>query len=198
MFLLFLLLLPAIAVHEAAHAWAAWKLGDSTAKRLGRLSLNPARHLDIAGTLMLLFVHFGWGNPVPVDPRNFRRPLRDQALTAAAGPASNLALALATALILRILPAPGIFAAGFLFIQINLGLAFFNLLPLYPLDGSRILLFLLPARWQDAALRFYAHSPAILVGLLVGDWLMQEAGGASVFGVLFGWVFSLARFLAIG
>lgn len=161
---LILLMLP---THELAHGWAANRLGDPTAKWSGRLTLNPFAHLDGIGTLMLLLVGIGYAKPVPVDPRNFRYPKRDMALTALAGPASNLLMAVASVglFALCVLLFPGqlqvingtiyykssVILYLYIFLievcaSVNLSLAVFNLIPVPPLDGSRILSAVLPDR----------------------------------------------------
>jgi Zn-dependent protease len=139
-------MLVAISVHEAAHAWMAERLGDPTAKLQGRLTLNPLAHLDPVGTLMILFFRFGWGKPVPVDEYNLRYPKRDAALISLAGPASNLVLASLLAILTRI--------TSFDFwlipiIVLSVSLAIFNLIPIHPLDGGKILVGLLPHRLAD-------------------------------------------------
>ena len=163
LFNLALLILPvllALTGHEFAHAWAAHKLGDDTAKLAGRLTLNPLVHLDFFGTIFLLVTQLiGWAKPVPVNPRNFYRPGRDMALVALAGPGLNLILALAGVLVLKIvihldqvvsLPffSKTIFLTCYLFVMINLALGFFNLLPLPPLDGFQIISLFLPPGWR--------------------------------------------------
>jgi Zn-dependent protease len=146
---LFLLLLPVVvvslALHELAHAYVAWKLGDPTAKEQGRLTLNPIAHLDPLGTLMfaltalLAGVPFGWAKPVPVDPRNFRRPKEGMALVAVAGPAMNFVLALVALAILRHAELDGrAYSVVALAYLVNVILGLFNLIPVPPLDGSRI------------------------------------------------------------
>jgi len=129
-------LIIAITIHEFAHAFVADKLGDPTPRINDRLSLNPKSHIDPIGALALLIIGFGWGKPVPYDPYNLQNPKRDSMLIALAGPASNLILATILALLIRFLP--GLY---FLIptIMINVGLAIFNLLPIPPLDGSKIL-----------------------------------------------------------
>ncbi len=146
---LFLLLLPivvaSLALHELAHAYVAWRLGDPTAKEQGRLTLNPIVHLDPLGTLMfaltalLAGVPFGWAKPVPVDPRNFRRPKEGMALVAVAGPAMNFVLALVALAVLRHAELDGrAFDVVALAYLVNVILGLFNLIPIPPLDGSRI------------------------------------------------------------
>jgi len=155
----------AITVHEVAHGWVAKKYGDNTASLQGRLTLNPIKHIDILGTiiipglLLLSFTGFifGWAKPVPVDPRNFKNPKRDMAIVALAGPVSNLLMALVWALVARlgvvieteVISLPLIYT-GIAGISINLVLALINLIPIPPLDGSRIVTGILPHRlaWQ--------------------------------------------------
>ena len=153
-------LLLSLTIHEAAHAWTADKLGDPTARALGRVSLNPLVHIDWIGTVLLPIVAavsnlplIGWAKPVPVMLRNLRNPRRDFMIVAAAGPISNLLQAVVAAGLLRLVwdPAlgiePGLPATVlFLAVQINLLLAFFNLIPVPPLDGGNVLLGLLPPR----------------------------------------------------
>jgi Zn-dependent protease len=159
---LFLLLLPVViaslSLHELAHAYVAWRLGDPTAKELGRLTLNPIAHLDPLGTLMfaltalLAGVPFGWAKPVPVDPRNFRRPKEGMALVAVAGPVANFVLALGALAVLRHAGLDGrAFNVVALAYLVNVILGLFNLIPIPPLDGSRIVGVLMDnatyARW---------------------------------------------------
>ena len=175
--------LLAITVHETSHGLIARRLGDKTAEMLGRLTLNPLKHIDPVGTvlvpaLMLLlpggFV-FGWAKPVPVDWRNLRRPKQDMAWVAAAGPASNLVMALLWALLLRFalgLSAENWFAMPLLFmgvagIFINTILMVLNLLPLPPLDGGRVLTGLLPPAWAYRFARIEPYGLWILIALLM-------------------------------
>ena len=139
-----LALVVAISIHEFAHAWVADRLGDPTARAMGRLTVNPLAHLDPLGTLTLLLVGFGWGRPVPFDPYNLQNPKRDGALIALAGPASNLILAGALAGLVRLVPNPLLLAIATPILALNVMLAVFNFVPVYPLDGEKILLGLLP------------------------------------------------------
>ena len=174
-------MLIALTVHEWAHGYTAYLLGDSTAKYEGRLTLNPLAHLDLLGTLLFLTVGFGWAKPVPIDPRAFRHPKRDTTLTALAGPASNLILAFLTV---------GIVAGASLFgfsvessrfgmelfqsmLFLNLGLMAFNLLPIAPLDGSKILAMFIPMKHEEVYERFLARGPMILLGLLIAERVLQ-------------------------
>ena len=134
-------ILFSLTVHEYSHGRMALRLGDDTAQRLGRLSFNPLRHLDILGVLFFYFVGFGWAKPVPVDPRNFEHPRRDMMYVAIAGPLSNIALAVCCSFFIRLISPEFsylfvILAYG---IWINVALAIFNMLPIYPLDGSSVL-----------------------------------------------------------
>ncbi len=152
-------LLIAITIHEFSHALVSDKLGDPTASLAGRISLNPLKHLDPIGTLMLLFFRFGWGKPVPFDPFNLRHPKRDAALISLAGPASNLILALVCSFIPSVLVIP--------LIIMNVNLAVFNLLPVPPLDGAKILYGFLPMSWADEYNDFMKSYGTILLILLI-------------------------------
>jgi len=161
--------LVALSMHEAAHAAAANYLGDPTAKFEGRISLNPLRHLDLFGTLMLFFAGFGWGKPVPVNPRNFANPRTGEILTSIAGPLANFVVALALAVPHNLLE-PG--STAFLFVQnmmfINIVLMVFNLLPIPPLDGGGVVVNFLPPALGEAYRR---NGPILLFGLIAFDWV---------------------------
>lgn len=143
--ILFGSLVASIAVHEFAHAFAADKLGDPTPRSQGRLTLDPRAHLDPLGTLAILFTWFGWGRPVQFDPFNLENPRKDAAIISSAGPISSLAFALLVALIMRVLPSsPLILITAISIVRLNVILAIFNLIPIHPLDGGKILIGLLP------------------------------------------------------
>ncbi len=167
-----------IPIHEWAHAWSAYRLGDNTAEQEGRLTLNPVAHLDLVGSLLILVSGFGWGKPVPVDPYRMRRvsPRAGIAITSAAGPLSNFFLAMLCAIPFRlhwldVYTAWGDwfynrFTLGALLliaIQINLGLMVFNLLPFFPLDGEKVLAGVLPDRWTYQLDRFRPFSALFLL-----------------------------------
>ena len=141
-------IIVAITVHEFAHALAAYRCGDDTAKRQGRLSLDPLVHYDLIGTTMILIGGMGWGKPVPVDPRKMRNPRWDEVKVSFAGPASNLLVVTLLVFVDRHFRPPWTpwLPLANMVVQVNLMLAFFNLIPIYPLDGSHILAGLLPAK----------------------------------------------------
>ncbi len=172
--------LLAVTLHEAAHGWAAWKLGDDTAKTLGRVSFNPFRHVDSFGTILLpallLIMRspflFGWAKPVPVNFRKLRDPRRGMVLVAAAGPGANFILAYGSALLLHgvvFLPddmAPWVTANLINSIKLNIILAVFNMLPLPPLDGGRVAVGLLPDSLARPLARLEKYGMFILIGLI--------------------------------
>jgi Zn-dependent protease len=137
----------ASTVHEYAHGWAAFKLGDPTAKAAGRLTLNPLKHIDPVGAISMILFRFGWSKPVPINEYNFEKREIGTALTALAGPLSNMLLALLGGLLNWIIKPDGIlFVILFVFVSINISLAVFNLLPIPPLDGHKIARALLPKK----------------------------------------------------
>ena len=180
----FIILAPVIlfslTIHEYAHALVAYRLGDDTAKNQGRLSLNPLVHLDLLGTLLLFIVHFGWAKPVPVDPRNFKNPKKDMLLVALAGPVSNILTAIVAAVVLKALfenfasagipPGSGVDVATRMlvwFIYIGIVLAVFNMIPVPPLDGSRVLYGLLPDSLAFRYARFETYGIFILFAIFI-------------------------------
>jgi Zn-dependent protease len=193
-FISFLVLVFSLTVHESAHAWAADRLGDPTARALGRVSLNPLVHVDPIGTLLFPLIGMvtgapiiGWAKPVPVATWRFNRPRRDYLMVAAAGPISNLSMAFVAAIALRLLPV-GAFVSGFFpeataraaearvlapvarlvwsALEINLLLAIFNLLPIPPLDGSSVLAGLLPERFAAVLDRLRPYGFLLLYALM--------------------------------
>jgi Zn-dependent protease len=182
-FLEFLLLLPpilaALTIHEYSHGWMAYRFGDPTAKDAGRLTLNPLKHLDLVGTVLLFLVHFGWAKPVPVDVRYFANPRRDMIWVALAGPGANIALALLCGLVLQILYPSSMlmvmakYQSNFAFLMlslavyINLTLALFNMIPIPPLDGSRVVEGLLPVPYLEYWFKFARFGGIALFALVL-------------------------------
>ncbi|MDA0264886.1 MAG: site-2 protease family protein [Chloroflexi bacterium] len=184
-------LVTAITFHEFSHAFVASALGDNTARRLGRVSLNPMRHLDLGGTIMMFIAGFGWGKPVPVDSRQLTRGHTDTALVAAAGPLSNLVLAFLLAIPFKtglLVPAglsldrvahvmtgglsEGIADILALVIFFNLLLGVFNLLPLAPLDGSRVVAGVVPKEHSAAFDKLQRNGPGLLVAIIMLDYAL--------------------------
>ena len=182
-FYLLIALAVCITVHEAAHAWVAFKLGDPTAQMEGRVSLNPLRHLDLFGTIMIFVAHFGWGRPVPFNYNNLRHPRRDVALISIAGPLTNLLTAVLIAILFKYLPASdaltGVLSAIY---SLSLVLFLFNLIPIAPLDGSKLLGLVIPLSKEDWYQRFLSQGPVYLILLILGDRLIDEVSGFSFFG----------------
>jgi len=181
----FLALILAITIHEFSHALVADRLGDPTPRSFGRLTLNPLAHADTVGTIILPLISaltgiptIGWAKPVPIDPFNFRHPKRDEILVSLAGPISNLLLAIIISAIANITQIQSIFV--YVLVLINISLAVFNLLPIPPLDGSKILLNILPTesslRWQEAFDRYGFIILIILVFL--------PFNGQTIFGLI--------------
>ena len=202
-------ILLAITLHEAAHGWAAWKLGDDTAYRLGRVSFNPLRHIDGMGTILLpalLIVArapflFGWAKPVPVNFSRLGNPRRDMVLVAAAGPATNLGLAVISALLFHIVPAlpesAQLWTARNLSnsMMLNIVLAVFNMLPLPPLDGGRVAVGLLPPALSRPLAKLERHGLFIIVAIV---FILPTVGRTLGFDLdIFVWiVLEPAKFLA--
>ena len=183
-----------ITLHECAHGWAAYRLGDDTAKRMGRLTLDPLKHIDIIGLAMMVLFRFGWAKPVPVDMRKFKNPKRDMAITAAAGPLMNVILCLA-ALFLYGLTAPGAFYRGgalyylneglYLTAYLSLALALFNIIPIPPLDGSKVLYSFISDRAYMQLMRYERYGMIALLALIV----LSDFSGLDPLSRATGWVF---------
>lgn len=160
-------LVISISIHEFSHAFVANYLGDSTAKSMGRLTINPKAHLDPIGTIFLLFVGFGWGRPVPFNPLNLKNPKKDAALISLAGPMSNLILAVVLSLLSRLFFVGGLMWIFLYFLVLyNLMLGFFNLIPLGPLDGNKIIFGFLPNRFAVQWIEFQKYSMYILIMMI--------------------------------
>ncbi len=178
-----------LTVHECAHGYVAYKLGDPTAKNMGRLTLNPIRHIDPVGFIMMFLVRFGWAKPVPVNPMYFKNPKKGMLFTALAGPMSNLVLAVVSTALAIFLNysyyysgASKIIQVFFIFFMdmamINIGLAVFNLIPVYPLDGSRIFNYFLPGKFNDFFRRygnyiFIAFLVLMFTSNIIGNFIYQ-------------------------
>ena len=178
-----LIMLPALllslSVHEFAHAWVAYKLGDISQKIRGRLTLNPFNHIDLFGFISIIFIGVGWGKPVMIDDRNFKNRAKGNMLTALAGPMSNLLLAIILTLLLKVLIICGVFEGNvsnvvsillkmlFLAIQFNIVFCAFNLIPLPPLDGSKVLAYFLPPKLKGWMYYLERYSFYIIIILWV-------------------------------
>jgi Zn-dependent protease len=180
--------LVALTIHEFAHGYVAYKLGDDTAKMMGRLSLNPIKHLDPFGAICMVLFHFGWAKPVPINPRNFKNPRSGFAISAMAGPATNLIVGFFTAFIyLLCLSTFRQVEATFLnnlqiniltflqyFFIINVGLGIFNLIPVPPFDGSRILNVILPKRWYFKVMKYEKQIYwCVIAWLFLGEYVYR-------------------------
>lgn len=209
--LTFPVVLISLVIHELAHGWVAKKLGDPTAKYMGRLTLNPLPHLDPIGTVSMLLFGIGWAKPVPIDPRYFKNPKKGMALVGLAGPVSNLILAFIAAILNRITvvginavvmsPSPnmGLFNVllifewlFFLFEFMNISLAVFNLIPIPPFDGSRIFYAFLPDKYYFGVMRYERQIMMItLVVLFLGVLDIPLAYARSGISYLFDFIIGL-------
>ncbi len=186
-FLYFLVaLIVTLTVHEASHALVAYYLGDPTAKMRGRLTLNPIAHLDLMGSLVFILTQrIGWGKPVPINPANFKNPVRDSALTALAGPMSNFILAFIVVLPWKYV---GDYMPRFLLTElqyifhISIFLGIFNLFPFPPLDGSKILGLIIPHRWHRGYQRYlYSGMKYFVAIILIDVFILADFVGFSIF-----------------
>lgn len=208
--------LIALTVHEYCHGYAAYKLGDDTAKNFGRLTLNPIKHIDPYGAICMVLFHVGWAKPVPVNARNFKDPKKGFAITAAAGPASNLILGFFSALIYLVVFAivrdltftsrtfgylliSNTLSFLYIFHSINIGLGLFNLLPIPPFDGSRLLNLFLPPKTYFAIMKYERQIYiGVLVWLLLGNYVagfIRNIVGGGILYWLAG-IFSLSGMLS--
>jgi Zn-dependent protease len=201
-----IVLLLSLTFHEFFHAWSAWRLGDDTAARLGRLTLNPIPHVDVLGTLLLplMGAPIGWAKPVPVDPSRFNRKIKmstGDILVSAAGPLSNILLGVIVAIVLGVLarftpevvvPGSGVFEFLQRLMIVNAGLAIFNLLPIPPLDGSHVAGNLVPYRWRGAWEQFTRVAPFLLIALILFGRSFILPPIRAVFGLLWGLAVTIA------
>ncbi|HEX9050107.1 MAG TPA: site-2 protease family protein [Anaeromyxobacter sp.] len=193
-----IVLLLSLTFHEFFHAWSAWHLGDDTAARAGRLTLNPVPHIDLFGTILLPLMNapIGWAKPVPVNPSRFDRKFRmgtGDIIVSSAGPLSNLLLGLLAAILLGVLArfAPDVVGGGSAayallnrFMIVNAGLALFNLLPIPPLDGGHVAESLMPYRWRGAWERFARISPFLLIFVILFGGSFISGPIRFVYGIL--------------
>jgi Zn-dependent protease len=189
-------LLLALTFHEFFHGFIALKMGDPTARNAGRLTLNPIKHIDPIGLIALILFHFGWAKPVPFNPVNFRNYRRGILLTAIAGPLSNLMLAVPFGLLLRVFPVrPATQMLNTLWIMVLFGLIYnlilcaFNLIPIPPLDGSKVLTSFLPDRYATVTLWLERYGFIMLIGLI----LLEQLTGIPIF---WGWINPFINFFA--
>ncbi len=181
--------LLAISVHESAHAYIAYRLGDPTAKELGRITLNPIPHIDLFGFIALFIIHLGWAKPVPVNPANLKEPIRDGLWISLAGPASNLILAVLSAVVFRMLFPFLIHSDGGMFalamirfsVTLNIVLMVFNLFPLPPLDGFHILEGLVSYETYVKLQQLQSKGPMLLLGII----FLSSFIGFNIFGIIF-------------
>lgn len=191
-----------ITFHEVSHGWVAYLLGDKTAKNMGRLSLNPLRHIDIFGLLMMVVFKFGWAKPVPVDMRNFKNPRTGMAVTALAGPVSNLVLAAVALFLYGALYQPLYGASwGSTVLEListtaylSVALAVFNCIPIPPLDGSKVVFALLPDRDYYQLMRYEKYGMIALLVIVMTGTLSTPLYNAT--SAVFNFLFGIAQFSA--
>lgn len=179
-------ILICITVHECCHGLCALALGDDTAKRAGRLSLNPIKHFDAVGFIMMLVVHFGWAKPVPVDMRRFKNPKVGMAATALAGPVSNILLAILMLFIYGLLYGALVETTVGLYVlyairltaTLSVSLGIFNLIPVPPLDGSKVLFAFLPQRWYYTLMRYEKYGSLVMIVLVLTGVLTKPLSAA--------------------
>lgn len=197
-----------LTIHECAHGYVAYRMGDPTAGNMGRLTLNPVKHIDPIGLLMILIIGFGWAKPVPVNPRYFRNPQKGMAISAAAGPVSNLLMAILGVIIYRIIIVViikgGLFDSSFaynaynffgLFAMLNVWFAVFNLIPVPPLDGSRIVTYFLPPKLGYYYNYVERYGFLILIILLNLGRINRNLNFIWILEVIAGWILSGINFV---
>lgn len=193
------IILFSLTIHEYAHGFVAYKCGDKTARDKGRLTMNPVSHLDPIGTLLMIgtlltqFIPFGWAKPVPIDPRNFKKPKRGIMLVSLAGPMANIAAVAAAVIINKILSAyfliqPMVNGVNVLevFALVNVGLAVFNMLPFAPLDGSKVIIGLLPDEKIGPYLNYSHNAGIVFMVLLIAESMLKIKTISYILGPLFG------------
>lgn len=178
-------ILFSLTVHEYSHGKVAFLLGDDTAKRMGRLTFNPLKHLDIMGVLFFYFVGFGWAKPVPVDWRNFQNPRQDMMYVALAGPLSNVALAVICSFFIRMI-APEENVIAFILLSfgvyMNVALAIFNMIPVAPLDGGSVLKGLVPHEIAETISHYERYGAFLILGV----FLLDQFAHTGIFGMILG------------
>ena len=180
-----------ITLHELSHGFAAYKLGDNTAKNMGRLTLNPIKHIDIFGLIMMVVFKFGWAKPVPVNMRNFKNPKHDMAITALAGPLSNVLICCVVLFIYGLVYLPcnlagtefagSLLYAVYITAYLSIALAIFNIIPIPPLDGSKVLFSLMSDEGYMKLMRYERYGMLLLLALIVTDVLGNPLYAATEF-----------------
>lgn len=193
--------LVCITLHELSHGYVAYKLGDNTAKNMGRLTLNPIKHIDIVGLIMMVAFKFGWAKPVPVDMRNFKHPKRDMAITALAGPVSNVLICCVVLFIYGIVFLPCTLSGSkfwgdvldmvYLTAYLSMALAVFNIIPVPPLDGSKVLFSLMSDEAYLKLMRYERYGMLLLLVLIATDVLADPL--QTVTGAAFKFLFAFAE-----
>lgn len=197
-------LVMVITIHEFSHAWVANYLGDPTAKNAGRVTLNPLKHLDPLGTLLIFLVQIGWGKPVPVNPQYFRKPKRDEALTALAGPLSNLVLAVAFAIPVKyavgtlsqltVAGEPLLLGMLSAVVDMSIVLFVFNMLPFPPLDGSKFVQLMIPRRYEFIYQNYLRNGSLYFLMFILADrFLLLRIFGFSLLGTFIWTVFGIIK-----
>jgi len=194
-FLFFIIgILIALTIHEASHALVAYWLGDPTAKKAGRLTLNPFKHLDLWGSILFLIANIGWGKPVPTNPTYFKNPKRDSALVALAGPASNILLAMTLAVPFKAMAPSNLRLLIHITLEINVILAALNFIPIPPLDGSKILSIFVPKHIYYKYFNFIQGNLSYIIIFFFADiYLLNAIFGFSIIGSIVGFLSDIIR-----